>query len=68
MNVLLTLAAVWVGWQILACWLWPYRACHRCSGTGKRRSPDGKSWGACRRCGGSARRLRLGRRLFMTKP
>lgn len=65
MSVLLLLALAWIAWQVLACWLWPYRTCPRCSGSGKRRSPHGRSWGACRRCDGSGRKLWLARRLFI---
>ena len=46
----------------LGCWLWPFGACRRCNGTGKRRSPFGRAFGLCRRCDGDGRRLRIGRR------
>ncbi|WP_433793062.1 hypothetical protein [Actinoplanes sp. CA-252034] len=48
----------------LGCWLWPFGACRRCDGTGKRRSPFGKAFGLCRRCDGNGRRLRIGRRII----
>lgn len=64
----LTLAAaalVCSGLYALACWLWPYRVCRRCSGTGKRAALFfGSAFGLCRRCSGSGRRLRLGRRAY----
>ncbi|MFC4000752.1 hypothetical protein ACFS2C_11840 [Prauserella oleivorans] len=44
--------------------IWPYTACGRCSGAGKRRSPSGKAWRPCPRCGGTGRKERLGRRLL----
>jgi hypothetical protein len=47
----------------LACWLWPFRACRRCHGTGQRRAPIGKAFGLCRRCNGDRYRLRVGRRV-----
>ncbi|MFF5227329.1 hypothetical protein [Dactylosporangium sp. NPDC000521] len=48
---------------ILACWLWPFVACRRCKGTGKRRALfGGKAFGICRRCDGTGRQLRPGRR------
>jgi hypothetical protein len=47
-----------------ACWRWPFIACPRCKGTGKRPSWWGGSFRDCRRCKGSARRLRTGRRVF----
>jgi len=48
----------------LSCWLWPFGACRRCKGSGKRRSPFGRSFGLCRRCHGDGRRLRIGRRVI----
>jgi len=49
---------------VLACALWPFAACRRCKGTGKKRSPSGKAWRSCGRCEGSGRRVRLGRLLY----
>lgn len=51
MTLLLAGGAVALAY-VTACWLWPYAACSRCSGAGKRRSPSGKAWRPCRRCGG----------------
>ncbi|TDD75801.1 hypothetical protein [Actinomadura rubrisoli] len=48
----------------IACWLWPFRACARCDGAGKFRSPSGRAWRYCRRCDGKGAQLRLGRRLW----
>jgi len=48
----------------LGCWLWPFGLCRRCKGTGRRRSPFGRSFGLCRRCVGDGRRLRIGRRII----
>ena len=48
----------------LGCWLWPFGACRKCKGTGKRRSPFGRAFGLCRRCHGDGRRLRIGRRII----
>ena len=62
--VLAGLAVLAVAGYAAACWLWPFRACLRCGGTGKRRSPGGKAFGLCRRCKGTARRLRFGRRAW----
>jgi hypothetical protein len=45
----------------VACVIWPFAACVRCSGNGKLRSPGGKAWRTCKRCGGSGARLRIGR-------
>lgn len=49
---------------ISACAFWPYTSCGRCKGTGKHRSPSGKTFRNCRRCRGSGRRIRIGRRLW----
>ncbi|MBP2370683.1 hypothetical protein [Pseudonocardia parietis] len=57
----LSLAATAV--YVAACVWWPYAACRRCSGTGKRRSPSGRAWRPCGRCDGTGRRVRAGRYL-----
>lgn len=49
-----------------ACAVWPFTACRRCDGSGKRRSPSGRAWRECRRCTGSGRRVRVGRRIYET--
>lgn len=59
----IVLSLVWLAGYALACWLWPFRRCPRCKGTGKRFSPSGKAFGNCWRCKGSGRRIRLGRRV-----
>ncbi len=46
-----------------ACWIWPFKACPRCSGSGKKRSPSGRAFRLCRRCEGTGRRLRAGERV-----
>jgi len=57
------LAAVgFLGWRLLAIWLFPYAPCRHCRGTGKHRS--GQYWRPCRRCRGTGRRIRLGRRIW----
>jgi hypothetical protein len=65
----LTLVAVAVGliavvWYLIACWLWPFAACWRCKGDGKRRSPSGRAWRPCRRCRGTGARRRIGRMIY----
>lgn len=47
-----------------ACWIRPFSACGRCSGTGKHRSPSAKAWRKCRWCKGSGMKLRFGRRAW----
>jgi hypothetical protein len=53
-----------VAGYVIACWIWPFRACPRCDGSGKIRSPSGKAWRPCKRCKGGGARLRIGRRIF----
>lgn len=48
----------------VACVLWPFTACSRCGGSGRRRSPSGKNYGRCRKCKGKGERIRLGRRVM----
>jgi hypothetical protein len=61
--LILALLLVTLGYA-LGCWLWPFGACRKCKGSGKRRSPFGKAFGLCRRCHGDGRRLRVGRRII----
>lgn len=49
---------------IAECAWWPFQKHPKCKGTGKRLSPDGKSWGVCKGCKGSGRRLRTGRKVW----
>ena len=58
------IALAWLAGYAAACWWWPFAACRKCNGTGKRKSPSGRAFRICRRCKGSARRLRAGRRIF----
>jgi hypothetical protein len=48
----------------IACALWPFRACTRCGGSGRFRSPSGRAWRYCGRCSGKGAQLRLGRRIW----
>ena len=60
---LAALAAVgFLGWRLLAIWIFPYAPCRHCRGTGKHRS--GQCWRPCPRCQGTGRRIRLGRRIW----
>jgi hypothetical protein len=65
LAITLTLAglAITLGYGI-ACWIWPFKACPRCHGTGRRRSPSGRAFRLCRRCDGTGRRLRAGRWIY----
>ena len=61
--LILILAAVTLGYSF-ACWVWPFKSCKRCHGSGKRRSPSGRAFRLCRSCEGTGRRLRAGRWIY----
>ncbi|MEW2357897.1 hypothetical protein [Spirillospora sp. NPDC029432] len=61
---LLVIALLALAGYAIACALWPFRACTRCDGTGKFRSPSGRAWRYCGRCSGKGAQLRLGRRIW----
>ena len=48
----------------LACWIWSFRNCHDCHGSGLRRSPTGRAFRVCRACTGTGGKLRFGRRVY----
>ena len=52
------------GGYAIACAIYPFADCRRCRGSGKKRSPWGRSWRRCRKCKGSGARVRLGRRVL----
>ncbi len=54
---------LWAGWYLIACALFPWRACEWCEG-GKKRSSSRKHWRDCRHCDGTGRRARIGRRVW----
>ncbi len=58
------LALVAVAAYAVHCLVWPFRACRKCGGAGRFRSPSGRAWRYCDRCGGRAAQVRLGRRLW----
>lgn len=62
-GLILALLTVTLGYAF-ACWVWPFKACRKCSGDGKRRSPSGRAFRLCRRCDGTGRRLRAGRWIY----
>jgi hypothetical protein len=61
--LILTFIVVTLGY-IAACAVWPFRACRRCDGIGKRRSPSGRAYRYCHHCHGTGGRLRLGRLIW----
>lgn len=60
-STLITITAAITLCYTLACWIWPFRTCRRCAGTGRRRSPTGRAFPYCRRCRATGARLRAGR-------
>lgn len=52
----------WLAYQIFLIAAFPWAPCPKCGGRG--RFHHGENWKPCRRCGGTARRLRLGRRVW----
>ena len=56
--VVLILLVAWAG----SLYLWPFRPCLRCGGTGLNRGSSSKRFGLCKVCGGSRRRQRFGSR------
>ncbi|WP_412519715.1 hypothetical protein K8Z49_17185 [Actinomadura madurae] len=58
------LAALAAGGYLLHCVIWPYRACRKCGGAGRFRSPSGRAWRYCNRCSGRGAQLRAGRRIW----
>lgn len=55
---LLVVLALLAGGYLIACQVWPYKACSRCRG-GKHPSPSRQYWRHCGRCGGTGRRRRF---------
>jgi hypothetical protein len=58
--VLLALAAVAA--YVVSLYLWPWRNCPRCGGTGTRRGSNARRFGPCRRCRGTRHTQRRGSR------
>jgi hypothetical protein len=57
-TVLLVL--IGAGLYVVSLWLFPFRPCARCGGSGRRRGSNRKRYGECRRCKGTGRKRRLG--------
>lgn len=52
------------GLYLAACWIWPFRRCRWCKGTGRSRSPTGRAWRECRHCRGTGAKVRAGRKAW----
>jgi DnaJ-class molecular chaperone len=57
-TILLGMLAV--AGYVVSLYLWPYRSCGRCEGTGRNKGSNRRRFGECRRCRGSGRRRRIG--------
>ena len=62
--ILAAVALLALAWYPTSCWLWPYRNCTVCSGSGRHAREDRKVFRACWWCKGAGRRLRYGRRVW----
>ena len=60
MGELILLGLGAIGAYAGSLYLWPYRPCMRCGGSGRNKGSNSKRFGECRRCGGSGRRRRIG--------
>jgi hypothetical protein len=61
--ILLTTLLFTLGY-ILTCWIWPFRACRHCGGTGRIQSPFLRAIRLCPSCEATGLRLRFGRRIW----
>ncbi|MCE0535754.1 hypothetical protein LWF15_09530 [Kineosporia rhizophila] len=62
---LLVLALIVTLGYAFTCWIWPFKPCRYCHGSGKRRAPfDINAVRIHGRCNGTGLRLRNGRRLY----
>jgi hypothetical protein len=62
---LIVLALIYAACYVVHNLIWPFRACHKCQGLGRFRSPSGRSWRYCGACGGRGTQVR-GLRRFWT--
>jgi DnaJ-class molecular chaperone len=57
---LFLIALLAFGAYVGSLYLWPYRPCTRCKGTGRNKGSNRKRFGQCRRCGGAGMLRRIG--------
>ncbi|MFC4906606.1 hypothetical protein [Actinomadura gamaensis] len=60
-NLLLLAMAALALWAV-SVYVYPFRPCRRCSGTGRKPGSNRRRFGPCPRCGGTGRAQRLGSR------
>lgn len=61
MTLFLIIAAITAAYTA-SLFLWPFRPCSRCLGTGRNAGSNRKRHGDCARCHGAGRRQRIGSR------
>ena len=54
--IILLAIGTWTG----SLYLWPFRPCLHCNGSGRNKGSSKKRFGECKRCKGSGRRRRIG--------
>jgi hypothetical protein len=60
-TLILGAVALGLGW-LASLYLWPFRPCPRCSGSGRNTGSNNRRHGDCGKCGGTRRVQRLGSR------
>ena len=60
MAELILIALLASGGYVGSLYLWPFRPCGRCKGTGRNAGSNKKRFGQCRRCRGAGRKRRIG--------
>jgi DnaJ-class molecular chaperone len=62
-GIAVALIAIGGGGWLVSLWLWPYKTCSWCDGTGRSPGSNSRRHGLCWRCKGSPRKLRRGARM-----
>jgi DnaJ-class molecular chaperone len=57
---LILVALLAAGGYAVSLYLWPWRPCLKCNGTGRNKGSNSKRFGECRKCQGGGRKRRLG--------
>ena len=65
MGLLILIALGAAAFQVARLYLFPFKGCTRCGGTGRKHSPlNRRNFGLCSRCDGTGRVLRPGARII----
>lgn len=62
MAGLILIVMLGIGAYTGSLYLWPFRPCMKCGGSGRNKGSSRKRFGECRRCRGSGRKRRIGAR------